>query len=62
MLFVDRGRCSLTHFRRSIEMARAAGKPVLIEPNASDCQRYAGTSVITPNRTDLVRVIGAWSS
>ena len=45
-----------------IELARAAGKPVLIDPKGSDYSRYAGATVITPNRAELAQVIGAWSS
>ena len=45
-----------------IELARAAGKAVLIDPKGSDYERYAGATVITPNRGELAQVIGAWSS
>ena len=45
-----------------IELARAAGKPVLVDPKGSDYSRYAGATVITPNRAELAQVIGAWSS
>jgi rfaE bifunctional protein kinase chain/domain len=43
-----------------IELARAAGKPVLVDPKGSDYRRYAGASVITPNRAELAQVAGAW--
>lgn len=43
-----------------IEHARAAGKPVLIDPKGSDYSRYAGATVITPNRDELRQVVGAW--
>jgi rfaE bifunctional protein kinase chain/domain len=43
-----------------IEMARAAAKPVLVDPKGSDYRRYAGASVITPNRGELAQVTGAW--
>jgi rfaE bifunctional protein kinase chain/domain len=45
-----------------IELARAAGKPVLVDPKGSDYSRYAGATVITPNRAELAQVIGAWGS
>ena len=61
VLFSDYGKGGLTHIPRMIELARAAGKPVLIDPKGSDYQRYAGATVITPNRTELAQVIGAWS-
>lgn len=62
VLFSDYGKGGLTHIPRMIELARAAGKPVLIDPKGSDYQRYAGATVITPNRAELAQVIGAWSS
>ena len=62
VLFSDYGKGGLTHIPRMIELARAAGKPVLIDPKGSDYQRYAGATVITPNRAELTQVIGAWSS
>ena len=62
VLFSDYGKGGLTHIPRMIELARAAGKPVLIDPKGSDYSRYAGATVITPNRAELAQVIGTWSS
>ncbi|HNJ83058.1 MAG TPA: D-glycero-beta-D-manno-heptose-7-phosphate kinase [Piscinibacter sp.] len=62
VLFSDYGKGGLTHIPRMIELARAAGKPVLIDPKGSDYGRYAGATVITPNRAELAQVIGSWSS
>jgi len=62
VLFSDYGKGGLTHIPRMIELARAAGKPVLIDPKGSDYSRYAGATVITPNRAELAQVIGAWTS
>jgi rfaE bifunctional protein kinase chain/domain len=62
VLFSDYGKGGLTHIPRMIELARAAGKPVLVDPKGSDYSRYAGATVITPNRAELAQVIGAWSS
>ncbi len=62
VLFSDYGKGGLTHIPRMIELARAAGRPVLIDPKGSDYSRYAGATVITPNRAELAQVIGAWSS
>ncbi|HEY1128306.1 MAG TPA: D-glycero-beta-D-manno-heptose-7-phosphate kinase [Roseateles sp.] len=60
VLFSDYGKGGLTHIPRMIDMARAAGKPVLVDPKGNDYQRYAGASVITPNRGELAQVAGAW--
>ena len=62
VLFSDYGKGGLTHIPRMIELARSAGKPVLIDPKGSSWHRYAGATVITPNRAELAQVIGAWSS
>jgi rfaE bifunctional protein kinase chain/domain len=42
--------------------ARAKGKAVLVDPKGSDYSRYAGATVITPNRAELQQVVGAWRS
>jgi D-glycero-beta-D-manno-heptose-7-phosphate kinase len=62
VLFSDYGKGGLTHLSQMIHLARVAGKPVLIDPKGSDFSRYAGASVITPNRAELTQVIGAWTS
>lgn len=62
VLFSDYGKGGLTHIPRMIELARAAKKPVLVDPKGDDYQRYAGATVITPNRAELAQVIGRWKS
>jgi rfaE bifunctional protein kinase chain/domain len=60
VLFSDYGKGGLAHIPKMIELARAAAKPVLVDPKGSDYSRYRGASVITPNRAELAQVIGAW--
>lgn len=62
VLLSDYGKGGLTHVSSMITAARAAGKPVLIDPKGSDWTRYKGATLITPNRAELRDVIGAWSS
>ncbi len=62
VLLSDYGKGGLTHVARMIEQARAAGKPVLVDPKGSDFSRYAGATAITPNQGELAQVVGAWSS
>jgi len=62
VLFSDYGKGGLTHIPRMIELARQSAKPVLIDPKGSDYSRYAGATVITPNRTELAQVIGDWAT
>ena len=60
VLFSDYGKGGLAHVTTMIAAARQAGKPVLIDPKGSDYSRYAGATVITPNRAELQQVIGHW--
>ncbi len=62
VVFSDYGKGGLTHIPRMIERARAAGRPVLVDPKGADYARYAGATVVTPNRAELALVIGPWSS
>lgn len=60
ILFSDYGKGGLAHITSMIEQGRALGKAVLIDPKGSDYARYAGATVITPNRLELQQVVGAW--
>lgn len=62
VLFSDYGKGGLAHIPRMIEMARAVGKPILVDPKGSDFARYSGANVITPNRSELMQVVGSWRS
>jgi D-glycero-beta-D-manno-heptose-7-phosphate kinase len=62
VLFSDYGKGGLDHVHHMIDHARAAGKPVLIDPKGSDYSRYSGATVITPNRAELQQVVGSWGS
>ena len=60
VLFSDYGKGGLAHVGTMIAAARTAGKAVLIDPKGSDYSRYAGATVITPNRAELQQVVGSW--
>ena len=62
VLFSDYGKGGLAHVATMIAAARAAGKAVLVDPKGSDYSRYAGATVITPNRAEMQQVVGSWSS
>ncbi|MCC2676711.1 MAG: ADP-heptose synthase-like protein, partial [Ramlibacter sp.] len=62
VLFSDYGKGGLAHIPAMIESARAAKKPVLIDPKGSDYGRYRGATVITPNRAELQDVVGRWQN
>lgn len=58
----DYGKGGLTHITEMIRLARNANKPVLVDPKGDDFSKYAGATVITPNRGELKAVIGSWHS
>ena len=62
VLFSDYGKGGLAHIPAMIEAARRAGKPVLVDPKGTDYSRYAGASILTPNRAELQQVVGSWRS
>jgi D-beta-D-heptose 7-phosphate kinase/D-beta-D-heptose 1-phosphate adenosyltransferase len=54
----DYGKGTLHGVRRLIEVARAALKPVLVDPKGTDFDRYRGATLITPNRGEFEAVVG----
>lgn len=54
----DYAKGTLSHSRRMIEIIRAAGKPVLVDPKGLDFTKYIGASLITPNLTEFEAVAG----
>ncbi|HEY6095555.1 MAG TPA: D-glycero-beta-D-manno-heptose-7-phosphate kinase [Gallionellaceae bacterium] len=58
----DYGKGGLTHIAEMIRLARAAGKPVLVDPKGSDYERYRGATVLTPNRSEFRDAAGNWKS
>jgi len=60
LVLSDYAKGGLTHIAKMIELARAAGKTILVDPKGDDYSRYHGASVITPNRAELREVVGSW--
>ncbi len=56
----DYGKGGLTHIAEMIRLAREAGKRILVDPKGDDFSKYAGATVITPNRAELRAVVGRW--
>ena len=54
----DYGKGTLKPLRELIDTARAAGKPVLVDPKRTDFAPYAGASLITPNLNEFEAVVG----
>ena len=54
----DKGVLSPTLCLRLIQAARARGIPALVDPKGQDFSKYAGASLITPNRAELALATG----
>ncbi|MBC3885192.1 D-glycero-beta-D-manno-heptose-7-phosphate kinase [Undibacterium sp. FT31W] len=57
----DYAKGGLTNVSMMIQAAVAAEKPVLVDPKGSDFSRYAGATLLTPNKAELRQIIGEWS-
>jgi len=62
VILSDYGKGGLTHIAEMIRAARAAGKPVLVDPKGDDYARYCGATLLTPNRSEFREVAGSWKS
>ena len=62
VILSDYGKGGLTHIADMIKIARSHDKPVLVDPKGDEWGKYAGATVITPNRSELREVVGRWSS
>ena len=60
VILSDYGKGGLAHIATMIGRARAAGKPVLVDPKGDEWTRYRGATAITPNRTEFRQVVGRW--
>lgn len=58
----DYAKGALGRVEALIQAARAAGLPVLVDPKGHVYQRYAGASIITPNRAEMADAVGRWQT
>lgn len=58
VILSDYGKGTLADVAQLISVARAAGKPVLIDPKGSDWSPYAGATLLTPNLSEFEAVVG----
>jgi D-glycero-beta-D-manno-heptose-7-phosphate kinase len=58
----DYAKGSLVNVADMIASARRGGKIVMVDPKGDDFSRYAGATVLTPNKSEFRRVAGSWSS
>lgn len=62
VILSDYGKGGLAHIAEMMRLARAAGKPVLVDPKGDDYTRYRGATLLTPNRSEFREVAGSWTS
>lgn len=62
VIFSDYAKGALMNVKAMIRAAMDAGKPVLVDPKGSDFHRYAGATLLTPNKSELKLIIGEWAS
>lgn len=62
VILSDYGKGGLTHIAEMIRLARSMGKPVLVDPKGDDYARYAGATLLTPNRSEFREVAGSWQN
>lgn len=60
IVFSDYGKGSLAQIERKIDIACRQQRQVLIDPKGRDWDIYNGATLITPNRAELIQVVGAW--
>lgn len=62
IIFSDYAKGGLVNVAEMIATARKLGKRILVDPKGDDFARYAGASILTPNKSELVRIVGQWKN
>lgn len=62
IILSDYAKGSLVNVADMIAVASKLGKRILVDPKGDDFTRYQGASVLTPNRSELIRIVGQWKS
>lgn len=62
VILSDYGKGGLRHVQMMIEIARSAGKIVLVDPKGDEYERYRGATLLTPNRSEFKQVAGKWTN
>ena len=60
VILSDYGKGGLTHVSKMINVAKAHGKRILVDPKGDDFARYRGATLLTPNRGEFRQVVGRW--
>ncbi|MES2151075.1 MAG: D-glycero-beta-D-manno-heptose-7-phosphate kinase [Pseudomonadota bacterium] len=62
IILSDYNKGSLVNVAQMISAGRGAGKIVMVDPKGDDFSPYAGATVLTPNKSELKRIVGSWHS
>ena len=62
IILSDYNKGSLVNVAHMVAAGRAAGKIVMVDPKGDDFSPYAGATVLTPNKSELRRIVGSWST
>jgi D-beta-D-heptose 7-phosphate kinase/D-beta-D-heptose 1-phosphate adenosyltransferase len=62
VILSDYAKGALRRAADMVKLARAAGKPVIIDTKGTDFERYRGATVITPNMGEFEAVVGRCDS
>jgi len=62
IILSDYAKGSLVNVADMISVGKKLGKRLLVDPKGDDFARYKGASILTPNRSELIRIIGNWKS
>ncbi|MCW5298007.1 D-glycero-beta-D-manno-heptose-7-phosphate kinase [Herbaspirillum lusitanum] len=62
IILSDYAKGSLVNVADMIGVGKKLGKRLLVDPKGDDFSRYKGASILTPNRSELIRIIGNWKS
>ncbi|MCO5101025.1 MAG: D-glycero-beta-D-manno-heptose-7-phosphate kinase [Burkholderiaceae bacterium] len=60
LVLSDYGKGALARIDALIALARGANRTVIVDPKGDDYTRYAGATILTPNRAELREVVGSW--
>jgi len=58
----DYAKGSLVNVAHMIAAARSLNKLILVDPKGEDFTPYKGATFLTPNKSELKRVVGSWKS
>jgi rfaE bifunctional protein kinase chain/domain len=62
IILSDYNKGSLVNVAEMIKAARGAGKIVMVDPKGDDFSPYAGATILTPNKSELRRIVGSWKT